>query len=53
MVPSGEDGTVQGLFEVAGLPYVGSGVASALSMDKVSFKQHMAGAGIDVGSSSA
>ena len=48
--PFGEDGTVQGLFEVAGLPYVGSGVlASALSMDKVSFKQHMAGAGIDVG----
>ena len=48
--PFGEDGTVQGLFEVAGLPYVGSGVlASALSMDKISFKQHMAGAGIDVG----
>ncbi len=49
--PFGEDGTVQGLFEVAGLPYVGSGVlASALSMDKVSFKQHLAAAGIDVGS---
>ena len=49
--PFGEDGTVQGLLEVAGLPYVGSGVlASALSMDKVCFKQHMAAAGIDVGS---
>jgi len=49
--PFGEDGTVQGLLEVAGLPYVGSGVlASALSMDKTSFKQHMAAAGIDVGS---
>ena len=48
--PFGEDGTVQGLFEVAGLPYVGSGVlASALSMDKVAFKAHMAAAGIDVG----
>lgn len=31
----GEDGTVQGLFELAGLPYVGPGVcASAISMDK-------------------
>jgi D-alanine-D-alanine ligase len=48
--PFGEDGTVQGLFEVAGLPYVGSGVlASALAMDKVSFKAHMAASGIDVG----
>ncbi|HEY6708438.1 MAG TPA: D-alanine--D-alanine ligase A, partial [Actinomycetota bacterium] len=33
--PFGEDGTVQGLFELADLPYVGSGVlASALAMDK-------------------
>jgi D-alanine-D-alanine ligase len=33
--PYGEDGTVQGLFELADLPYVGSGVlASALAMDK-------------------
>lgn len=32
----GEDGTVQGLFELAGLPYVGCGVlASAVSMDKL------------------
>ena len=48
--PFGEDGTVQGLLEVAGLPYVGSGVlASALAMDKISFKAHMAAAGLDVG----
>jgi D-alanine-D-alanine ligase len=48
--PFGEDGTVQGLFEVAGIPYVGSGVlASALSMDKVSFKHHMQAEGLDVG----
>ena len=33
--PYGEDGTVQGLFEIAGVPYVGSGVtASAVGMDK-------------------
>jgi D-alanine-D-alanine ligase len=33
--PHGEDGTVQGLLEVAGVPYVGAGVAgSAASMDK-------------------
>ncbi len=33
--PYGEDGTVQGLLEMAGVPYVGSGVlASALGMDK-------------------
>ena len=32
----GEDGTVQGLCELLGLPYIGSGVlASALAMDKV------------------
>ncbi|MHB1323858.1 MAG: D-alanine--D-alanine ligase [Coriobacteriia bacterium] len=35
----GEDGTMQGLLEVLGLPYVGSGVlASALAMDKVASK---------------
>lgn len=35
----GEDGTIQGLFELAGIPYVGSGVlASAASMDKLSTK---------------
>jgi D-alanine-D-alanine ligase len=33
--PFGEDGTIQGLLEFAGIPYVGSGVlASALAMDK-------------------
>ena len=33
--PNGEDGTVQGLLELAGLPYVGAGVAaSAVGMDK-------------------
>lgn len=33
--PFGEDGTIQGLFELAGVPYVGAGVtASALGMDK-------------------
>ncbi len=36
----GEDGTVQGLLEMAGLPYVGAGVfASAASMDKDHFKR--------------
>lgn len=35
----GEDGTMQGLLEILGLPYVGSGVlASALAMDKVASK---------------
>ena len=37
--PFGEDGTVQGLLELAGVPYVGAGVlASALCMDKDIFK---------------
>jgi len=37
--PYGEDGTVQGLLELAGIPYVGAGVlASAVGMDKVIFK---------------
>ncbi|HEX6677673.1 MAG TPA: D-alanine--D-alanine ligase family protein [Actinomycetes bacterium] len=37
--PYGEDGTVQGLFELADLPYVGAGVlASALAMDKAMAK---------------
>lgn len=36
----GEDGTIQGLFEMAGLPYVGAGVlASAVGMDKVMMKK--------------
>ncbi len=41
--PFGEDGTVQGLLELLGIPYVGSGVlASAVCMDKVVFKDLMA-----------
>lgn len=45
----GEDGTVQGLFELAGLPYVGSGVlASALAMDKHFTKTVLQHAGIAV-----
>jgi D-alanine-D-alanine ligase len=40
--PYGEDGTVQGLLELAGIPYVGAGVtASALAMDKILFKEVM------------
>lgn len=36
----GEDGTIQGLLEMAGIPYVGSGVlASALGMDKLAQKK--------------
>jgi len=43
----GEDGTVQGLLELLGVPYVGSGVlASALAMDKVISKQLLKQAGI-------
>ena len=45
--PFGEDGTVQGLLEIADVPYVGAGVlASALCMDKVAFKDVMTHAGI-------
>jgi D-alanine-D-alanine ligase len=45
--PFGEDGTVQGLLECLGVPYVGAGVlASALCMDKVAFKDLMAHSGI-------
>ena len=40
--PFGEDGTVQGLLELAGLPYVGAGVVgSAVGMDKAVFKYAM------------
>jgi D-alanine-D-alanine ligase len=40
--PYGEDGTVQGLLELAGLPYVGAGVVgSAVGMDKAIFKAVM------------
>lgn len=41
--PMGEDGTVQGLLELADVPYVGSGVlGSALSMDKAMAKEVLA-----------
>ncbi len=47
--PFGEDGTVQGLLELAGVPYVGAGVAaSALAMDKDLFKKVMRDSGIPV-----
>jgi len=43
----GEDGTMQGLFELAGIPYVGCGVlASAVSMDKLYTKQIVSHLGI-------
>jgi len=45
----GEDGTVQGMLELLGLPYTGSGVlASALCMDKARAGKVMAGAGLRV-----
>ena len=45
--PFGEDGTMQGLFEVVGLPYVGAGVlASAAAMDKDVANRLMAEAGL-------
>ena len=45
----GEDGTIQGLFEMIGLRYVGSGVlASAVSMDKSYAKPIFAAAGLKV-----
>jgi D-alanine-D-alanine ligase len=48
--PYGEDGTVQGLLELAGLPFVGSGVlGSALSMDKYAMKRMLAAAGLPIG----
>ena len=48
--PWGEDGTVQGLLEVAGIPYVGSGVlASAAAMDKITMKRLLQDAGLPVG----
>lgn len=45
----GEDGTVQGLLELAELPYVGAGVlGSALSMDKAVMKRLCAASGLPV-----
>ena len=47
--PFGEDGTVQGLLELAGVPYVGPGVlASALCMDKDVFKAVLRDRGVPV-----
>ena len=43
----GEDGTIQGLLEVMGIPYTGSGVlASALGMNKVAAKKVVSGSGL-------
>ena len=48
--PYGEDGTIQGLLELAGLPYVGAGVlASAAGMDKEFSKKLMAADGLPIG----
>jgi D-alanine-D-alanine ligase len=47
--PFGEDGTMQGLLELAGVPYVGAGVlGSALAMDKDVFKAVMRDRGVPV-----
>ena len=47
--PYGEDGTVQGLLELAGLPYVGAGVVgSAVGMDKVMMKRAFAACGLPI-----
>jgi len=50
--PFGEDGTVQGLLELADIPYIGAGVtASALCMDKDLFKAVLRDRGVPVASS--
>ena len=47
--PMGEDGAVQGMFELAGVPYVGAGVlGSAVGMDKAVQKTLFAAAGLPV-----
>ena len=47
--PWGEDGTIQGMLEMAGVRYVGAGVlASAVSMDKAHMKVALAAAGLPV-----
>lgn len=47
--PFGEDGTVQGMLELLGLPYVGNGVlASAVGMDKHFAKTVLQAAGVEV-----
>ena len=48
--PYGEDGTIQGLLELAGVPYVGAGVfASAAGMDKEFAKKVIDAAGLPIG----
>jgi D-alanine-D-alanine ligase len=48
--PFGEDGTIQGMLELAGIPYVGAGVlGSAVGMDKAVQKVLFAAAGLPVG----
>jgi D-alanine-D-alanine ligase len=48
--PYGEDGTIQGLLEMAGVPYVGSGVlGSAVAMDKEFTKKLLRAEGLPVG----
>ena len=48
--PYGEDGTIQGLLELAGIPYVGAGVlASAAGMDKEFAKKLLAAEGLPIG----
>ncbi|MGH3595550.1 MAG: D-alanine--D-alanine ligase family protein [Mycobacterium sp.] len=48
--PYGEDGTIQGLLELAGVPYVGAGVlASAAGMDKEFTKKLLVAEGLPVG----
>lgn len=47
--PYGEDGKIQGLFEMAGIPYVGSGVlGSSCGMDKIVMKRLFEAAGLPV-----
>jgi len=47
--PYGEDGTIQGLLELAGVPYVGSGVlSSAAAMDKAVARVLLSAAGLPV-----
>lgn len=48
--PFGEDGSIQGMFEILGIRYVGAGVAaSAIGMDKDLMKRSLEGAGLPVG----
>ncbi len=47
--PYGEDGTIQGLLELANVPYIGAGVlSSAVGMDKGAMKIHFAARGLPV-----